>query len=130
MSVVFFRLIASSMPTVHEQVDDGTKQKQHKWEGPEDVGLMLFPQEEQRDGGEEAEAHHPWDAESLRALSSLRCGLHFECSFQACARLRRRAFVTTETELRLIAAAAMTGLSSRPNTGYSTPAAIGTPAAL
>ena len=33
----------------------------------------------------------------------------------------------TETELKLIAAAAIIGLSSNPNQGYSTPAAIGTP---
>jgi hypothetical protein len=36
----------------------------------------------------------------------------------------------TETELKLIAPAAMTGLSSSPNAGYSTPAAIGTPSEL
>src|SRR5579883_2598321 len=45
-------------------------------------------------------------------------------------RRSRRAFPTTDTELKLIAAAAMTGLSSRPKNGYSTPAAIGTPSAL
>jgi hypothetical protein len=43
---------------------------------------------------------------------------------------RRSAFPTTDTEDRLIAKAANIGLSSRPNTGYSTPAAIGTPSAL
>jgi hypothetical protein len=36
----------------------------------------------------------------------------------------------TETELRLIAAAAIMGLSSTPNTGYSTPAAMGIPSTL
>ena len=46
------------------------------------------------------------------------------------ARDKRRALLTTDTELRLIASAAIIGLSSRPNTGYSTPAAIGTPRAL
>ena len=42
----------------------------------------------------------------------------------------RSAFPITDTELKLIAAAAMMGLKSHPNAGYRTPAAIGTPAAL
>ena len=49
---------------------------------------------------------------------------------QISARLRRSELAITDTELKLIAAAAIIGLSSRPNTGYSTPAAIGTPLAL
>jgi hypothetical protein len=36
----------------------------------------------------------------------------------------------TDTELKLIAAAAIIGLRSSPMNGYSTPAAMGTPAAL
>jgi hypothetical protein len=36
----------------------------------------------------------------------------------------------TETELKLIAAAAIIGLSSKPNSGYKTPAARGIPKAL
>src|SRR5438132_13328514 len=43
---------------------------------------------------------------------------------------RRSALVMTVTELRLIAALAIIGLSSRPANGYSTPAAIGTASAL
>ena len=46
------------------------------------------------------------------------------------ARLSRSAFPITDTELTLIAAAAIIGDSSRPTNGYSTPAATGTPAAL
>jgi hypothetical protein len=42
----------------------------------------------------------------------------------------RNALLITETELKLIAALARIGLSSSPNTGYNTPAAIGTPSAL
>ncbi len=42
----------------------------------------------------------------------------------------RSAFVMTDTELKLMAAAAMMGLSRIPNFGYSTPAAIGTPTEL
>jgi len=44
--------------------------------------------------------------------------------------LNRSEFPITETELKLIAAAAKTGLSSIPNQGYKIPAAIGTPSKL
>jgi hypothetical protein len=44
--------------------------------------------------------------------------------------LSRSALVITDTELKLMAAAAMIGLSRIPNLGYSTPAAIGTPTEL
>ena len=44
--------------------------------------------------------------------------------------LRRSELPITETELKLIAAAAIIGDSSRPNNGKRTPAAIGTPAEL
>ena len=43
---------------------------------------------------------------------------------------RRRALLITLTLLKVIAALAIMGLSSRPNTGKSTPAARGTPSAL
>ncbi len=39
-------------------------------------------------------------------------------------------FVITDTELKLMAAAAIIGLSSSPKNGYSTPAASGTPSEL
>ena len=42
----------------------------------------------------------------------------------------RSAFTTTDTENRLVANAAIIGLSTQPNTGNSSPAAIGTPTAL
>ena len=42
----------------------------------------------------------------------------------------RRLFVTTETLDSDIAALAITGDNSQPNTGYSTPAAIGIPIML
>ncbi len=44
--------------------------------------------------------------------------------------LSRSEFVMTETELKLIAAAARMGLSRIPKNGYSTPAATGTPIEL
>jgi hypothetical protein len=43
---------------------------------------------------------------------------------------RRKALLMTDTELKLMAAAASTGLNRMPNFGYSTPAAIGTPTQL
>jgi hypothetical protein len=49
---------------------------------------------------------------------------------QSGARLRRSALAMTDTELKVIAALAIIGLSNTPVTGYSTPAAIGTPSTL
>ena len=46
------------------------------------------------------------------------------------ARLSRKAFEMTDTELRLMASAAIIGDSSQPVNGNSTPAASGTPSAL
>lgn len=43
---------------------------------------------------------------------------------------KRNAFPITDTELNAIAAAANTGVSSNPQKGYSTPAAIGMPRLL
>ncbi len=43
---------------------------------------------------------------------------------------RRKAFEMTDTELRLMASAALIGESSQPVNEYSTPAASGTPSAL
>ena len=42
----------------------------------------------------------------------------------------RKALLITETELKLMAAAAIMGDNNRPKTGYKSPAAIGTPIAL
>jgi hypothetical protein len=42
----------------------------------------------------------------------------------------RSALAITDTELKLMAAAAIIGLSRMPKKGYSTPAAIGTPMML
>src|SRR6185369_3068096 len=58
---------------------------------------------------------------------------HFSSSFDYISSLiflRRSALVMTETELKLMAAAAIVGWSSRSKNGYRTPAAIGTPSAL
>ena len=45
-------------------------------------------------------------------------------------RRSRNAFVMTDTELKLIAAAAIMGFNSRLKNGKSAPAAIGTPSML
>lgn len=44
--------------------------------------------------------------------------------------LNRNELAITDTELKLIAAAAMMGDNNKPNQGYSTPAATGTPSEL
>lgn len=44
--------------------------------------------------------------------------------------LKRKAFPITETELKLIANAAIIGDNKIPKNGYKTPAAIGTPKVL
>jgi len=44
--------------------------------------------------------------------------------------LRRKAFAITDTELKLMAAAAIIGLSNNPNIGNKIPAATGTPIEL
>ena len=50
--------------------------------------------------------------------------------YQISAVRNRSALPITDTELKLMAAAAIMGESRIPNTGYSTPAAMGTPAEL
>ena len=72
---------------------------------------------------------------SVAKASHLHCGGHwFEISvaqhFYSSVFRSRKALPITDTELRLIAAAANIGLSSRPKNGYRIPAAIGTPAVL
>jgi len=49
---------------------------------------------------------------------------------QRVARLSRSALAITDTELNVIAALAIIGLSNTPSTGYRMPAATGTPSAL
>jgi hypothetical protein len=51
----------------------------------------------------------------------------FHAMAQSFTRLSRNALVITDTELKLIAAAAMMGESNNPKKGYNKPAAIGTP---
>src|SRR5687767_4067368 len=53
-----------------------------------------------------------------------------EVAFHRETLLNRSALPMTETELNVIAALAIIGLSSSPNQGYRMPAAIGTPATL
>ena len=56
--------------------------------------------------------------------------LHLLMTFYNCTRLSLSELLITETELKLMAAAAIMGDNSIPKNGYSTPAAIGTPAVL
>ena len=50
--------------------------------------------------------------------------------FYNCTRLSLSELVITETELKLIATAAIIGDKRMPKNGYNTPAAIGIPAVL
>ena len=78
-----------------------------------------------------SQAAHHLTRRSLHALSFLRATrcLGLCCDYSDNVR-NRKAFPITDTELNVIAAAASIGLSKMPKTGYSTPAAIGTPRAL
>lgn len=62
------------------------------------------------------------------------CGLNLLLLFDYCfynfKLLNLSAFTITETELKLIAKAAIIGDSKTPKNGYKTPAAIGTPKTL
>ena len=49
---------------------------------------------------------------------------------QSFVRRSRSALLITETELKVMAALAIIGLSSNPTNGYNTPAAMGTPSTL
>ena len=73
-----------------------------------------------------------WIAAGSRVVSCCRASFLMNCMFDAAyAWVRRRsALPMTDTELKLIASAAMSGDSRMPVNGYSTPAAIGMPSAL
>ena len=65
------------------------------------------------------------------APATSRCWPHGrDGRYESFMRRSRSALPITDTELRLIAAAASIGLSRIPNAGYRTPAAIGTPRTL
>lgn len=72
------------------------------------------------------------DGETKRLIVSTRKALHGcqPVSDHSSTRRSLSAFVITDTELKLIAAAAIMGESNRPKMGYNTPAATGTPSAL
>lgn len=107
----------AAMPAVHEQVEKRAEKEQRVRERPENVRLVFFPEEEQRDRSKKAEPQHPRDVEGLSLGWCFGFGLHVQVSFHTSDRLRRSALPTTETELRLIAAAAMMGESSNPKNG-------------
>lgn len=65
-----------------------------------------------------------------RSFSSLRSFRRHAVPYYRRSPRIRKAFAITETELKLIAAAAIIGLSNNPKSGYRTPAATGTPRAL
>ena len=76
-------------------------------------------------------AHRETPADMLPARRN-RSSSHYRFASlsQRPTRRRRRALLTTDTELKLIAAAAIIGFSRMPKNGKSTPAATGTPTLL
>ena len=63
---------------------------------------------------------------TILALGTISC----PAGFHNGAFLSLRALLMTDTELKLMAAAAIMGESSHPKAGYSRPAATGTPTEL
>src|SRR4051812_27947846 len=79
-----------------------------------------------------SKCHSPYRAPAYIVWFPRRCppDSFFPPPGQSSTRRRRRAFAITLTELTLMAAPAIIGLSTHPKSGYSTPAASGTPSAL
>jgi hypothetical protein len=75
---------------------------------------------------------HPCTSRSQGRNTGMRQGFRtvIKSTVQSRTRYRRSALEMTDTELKLMAAAAIMGESSRPNSGYSTPAASCTPSEL
>ena len=74
--------------------------------------------------------HEPLDIDLDHPVRPCEDAGHLARRTYSSTRLSLSALLITDTELKLIAAAAMIGLSRIPNAGYSTPAAIGTPTPL
>ncbi len=66
----------------------------------------------------------------IKRLGIIRAGTPLGQPFHSRRCRNRSAFATTLMELRLIATPANMGFMSKPKTGYSTPAASGTPMPL
>jgi hypothetical protein len=79
-----------------------------------------------------AAAAAPHEEEEHSAMISIHIRVDITCllSTHSRTRLSRRALLMTETELNVIAAAAIMGLSRIPKNGYRMPAAIGMPSEL
>ena len=73
--------------------------------------------------------HHENHAYFAYGSSPFAAAPHADRRRQACTR-KRSALLMTDTDDRLIAKAAISGLSNQPVTGYRIPAAIGMPSAL
>ena len=98
---------------------------QHRAQRPRDRQRGQDGQHDDADGPL-VQAHTPSIPRGWRPspISPRMSGIHSDT------RLNRSALPMTETELNVIAALAIIGLSSSPNQGYRMPAAIGTPATL
>ena len=80
-------MLASAVASMHEEVDDWAEQKEGIRERAEDVRLVLFPQEEERDRQEETEPQPDGNSEGRVLWFGLRFALHVDVSL-----LRRHSF--------------------------------------
>ena len=67
----------AAVSPVHEQMKERAKHEQDVRDGPENVSRVLLPEEEQRNGEEQAQAEHPGDAEGLAGPRGFGFRLHF-----------------------------------------------------
>ena len=82
----------------------------------------------QRQAGEDRKENETDSA--ARPIHILSIHVFWRSRFHSLTRRSRNAFPITDTELNVIAALAIVGLSSRPKNGYRTPAPMGTPITL
>ena len=130
----------AAMPPVHEQMHRQTGEQQQERQRAQQVGAMFGKQIKSgnRQKCNENPVVSPWGA--MCALPGMVAMFHHvllpekicahKTSFHIFTRFSLSALTITDTELKLIAAAAMMGESSKPKNGYSTPAAMGMPSTL
>lgn len=91
------------------------------------AGALFVAHPTVRSAGKHRRCREEQDKNRNEADEAAHCNNYIPQSFAV---LSRREFAITDTELKLMAPAAIIGLSSRPKKGKSTPAASGTPIAL
>jgi len=126
---------------MHEQMHQRTGEQQQKRQCAKQVGTVFGKQKKcsNHQKGNQNPTESPWS--TLCSVSGMFVMFHYvllikkeftptKISFYIFTRFSLSALTMTDTELKLIAAAAIIGESSRPKNGYSTPAAMGMPSTL